>query len=63
MLLFSEFDTPKCSAKCHPMENKVTLTMKEQHKLKMVVDYEAGKVPTQQAAELLGFPSGTFVGW
>jgi len=26
------------------MENKVTLTMKEQHKLKMVIDYEAGKV-------------------
>ncbi len=25
------------------MENKVTFTMKEQHKLKMVVDYEAGK--------------------
>jgi len=26
------------------MENKVTLTMKEKHKLKMVIDYEAGKV-------------------
>ena len=36
------------------MENKVTLTMKEQHKLKMVIDYEAGKVQAQRAPELLG---------
>jgi hypothetical protein len=36
------------------MENRVTLTMKEQHKLKMVIDYEAGKVQAQRAAELLG---------
>jgi predicted DNA-binding protein (UPF0251 family) len=36
------------------MENKVTLTMKEQHKLKMVIDYESGKVRAQRAAELLG---------
>lgn len=42
------------------MENKVTLTMKEQHKLKMVADYEAGKVPAQQAAELLGISKRHF---
>ena len=37
--------------------------MKEQHKLKMVIDYEAGKVPAQTAAKLLGISSGNFVGW
>lgn len=35
------------------MNTKVTLTMKEQHKLKMVIDYEAGKVQAERAAELL----------
>jgi len=30
------------------MENKVTFTMKEQHKLQMVIDYEAGKVRAQE---------------
>ena len=38
----------------------MTLTMKEQHKLKMVVDYEAGKVHAQQAAELLGISKRQF---
>ena len=42
------------------MENKVTLTMKEQHKLKMVIDYEAGKVGAQRAAELLGLSKRQF---
>jgi transposase len=42
------------------MENKVTLTMKEQHKLKMVIDYEAGKVRAQRAAELLGITKRQF---
>ena len=42
------------------MENKVTLTMKEQHKLKMVIDYEAGKVGAQRAAELLGISKRQF---
>lgn len=42
------------------MENKVTLTMKEQHKLKMVMDYEAGKVRAQRAAELLGITKRQF---
>jgi hypothetical protein len=42
------------------MENKVTLTMKEQHKLKMVVDYEARKVSAQRAAELLGISKRHF---
>ena len=42
------------------MENKVTLTMKEQHKLKMVIDYEAGKVRAQRAAELLGISKRQF---
>ena len=42
------------------MENKVTLTMKEQHKLKMVIDYEAGKVRAQSAAELLGISKRQF---
>ena len=42
------------------MENKVTLTMKEQHKLKMVIDYEAGKVQAQRAAELLGISKRQF---
>jgi len=42
------------------MENKVTLTMKEQHKLKMIIDYEAGKVRAQQAAGLLGISTRHF---
>jgi transposase len=42
------------------MENKVTLTMKEQHKLKMVIDYEAGKTHAQRAAELLGITKRQF---
>jgi transposase len=42
------------------MENKVTLTMKEQHKLKLVIDYEAGKVRAQRAAELLGISKRQF---
>ena len=42
------------------MENKVTLTMKEQHKLKMVIDYEAGKIRAQRAAELLGISKRQF---
>jgi len=54
MLLFSDIDTPlTVQGKCHPMETKVTLTMKEQHKLKMVIDYEAGKIRAHRAAELL----------
>ena len=42
------------------MNTQVTLTMKEQHKLKMVVDYEAGKVHAQSAAELLGISKRQF---
>lgn len=42
------------------MNTQVTLTMKEQHKLKMVVDYEAGKVRAQRAAELLGISKRQF---
>lgn len=42
------------------MNTQVTLTMKEQHKLKMVVDYEAGKVHAQQAAEILGISKRQF---
>ena len=34
--------------------------MKEQHKLKMVFDYEAGKVRAQRAAELLGISKRQF---
>lgn len=34
------------------MENKMTLTMKEQHKMKLVIDYEARKVRVQRTAEL-----------
>jgi predicted DNA-binding transcriptional regulator YafY len=34
--------------------------MKEQHKLKMVIDYEAGKVRAQRAAELLGISKRQF---
>ncbi len=33
------------------MKTQVTLTMKEQHKLKMVIDYEAGKVRALGAVE------------
>lgn len=44
------------------MENKVSLTMKEQHKLKMVSDYEAGKIRAQKAAELLGITKRRAVG-
>jgi hypothetical protein len=42
------------------MENKVTLMMKEQHKLKMVIDYEARKIGAQRAAELLGISKRQF---
>jgi transposase len=42
------------------MENKVTLTMKELHKLKMIVDYEAGKVHVERAADLLGLSKRQF---
>lgn len=36
------------------MNTQVILTMKEQHKLNMIVGYETGKVSAQRAAELLG---------
>jgi len=42
------------------MNTQVTLTMKEQHKLKMVIDYDAGKVHAQRAAELLGISKRQF---
>ena len=42
------------------MNTQVTLTMKEQHKLKMVIDYEAGKVHAQRAADLLGISKRQF---
>lgn len=42
------------------MSTQVTLTMKEQHKLKMVMDYEAGKIRAQGAAELLGISKRQF---
>jgi transposase len=42
------------------MENKVILTMKEQHKLKLVIDYEARKIQAQKAAELLGVTKRQF---
>ncbi len=42
------------------MDTQVTLTMKEQHKLKMVIDYDAGKVKAQRAAELLGISKRQF---
>jgi len=42
------------------MNTQVTLTMREQHKLKMVIDYEAGKVHAQRAAELLGISKRQF---
>ena len=42
------------------MNTQVTLTMKEQHKMKMVVDYEAGRVVAQKAAELLGISKRQF---
>jgi transposase len=42
------------------MNTQVILTMKEQHKLKMVIDYEAGKVRAQRAAELLGISKRQF---
>jgi transposase len=42
------------------MNTQVILTMKELHKLKMVIDYEAGKVHAQRAAELLGISKRQF---
>jgi hypothetical protein len=42
------------------MNTQVTLTMKEQHKLKMVIDYDAGRIHAQQAAELLGISKRHF---
>jgi transposase len=42
------------------MNTQVTFTMKEQHKLKIVVNYEAGKVHAQRAAELLGISKRHF---
>jgi predicted DNA-binding protein (UPF0251 family) len=61
LLWFSDIDTPGLFiVNVTPMENKVTLTMKEQHKLKMVIDYEAGKIHAQKAAELLGISKRQF---
>ena len=42
------------------MNKQVTLTMKEQHKLKLVIDYEARKVHAHRAAELLGISKRQF---
>jgi len=42
------------------MENKVTLTMKEQYKLKIVIDYEAAKARAQRAVELLDISKRQF---
>jgi len=42
------------------MNTQVTLTMKEQHKLKMVIDYDAGKIHAKRAAELLGISKRHF---
>jgi transposase len=42
------------------MNTQVILTMKEQHKLKMVIDYEVGRVRAQRAAELLGISKRQF---
>jgi transposase len=42
------------------MNTQVILTMKELHKLKMVIDYEVGKVHAQRAAELLGISKRQF---
>ena len=42
------------------MENKVILSMKEQHKIKMIVEYEAGKVRAKEASELLGISKRHF---
>ncbi len=42
------------------MNTQVTLTMKEQHKLKLVIDYEAGKVCAQRAADVLGLSKRQF---
>ena len=42
------------------MNTQVILTMREQHKLKLVIDYEAGKVRAQRAAELLGISKRQF---
>lgn len=36
------------------MDTQVILTMKEQHKMKLVIDYDAGKIHAKRAAELLG---------
>ena len=42
------------------MNTQVILTMREQHKLKLVIDYEAGKIRAQRAAELLGISKRQF---
>ena len=42
------------------MNIRVILTMKEQHKLNLVNDYEAGKVRAQRAAEVLGITKRQF---
>lgn len=42
------------------MNTQVTLTVKEQHKLKMVIDYDAGTIHAQRAAELLGISKRQF---
>ena len=58
MLLFSDSVTLIVQRKCHPMNTQVTLTMKEQHKLKIIVDYESGIVPAQRAAKQLSAVTG-----
>jgi len=40
--------------KCHLMKTKLILTMKEQHKLKMVIDYETKKIIARTVADLPG---------
>jgi len=37
------------------MKTQVILSMKEQHRLKMAIDYESGKVKAQRAAALLDY--------
>ena len=41
------------------MDKQVTLTVKEQARLKMITEVDAGRVKAREAAEVLRLPHGT----
>ena len=43
-----------CSVKMSPMRKRVTLTVKEQKRLKVIIELDAGRMKAREAAEMLG---------